>query len=194
MLLPEMAYYVGVITMSHAELLNIIKSRFSDNMDRHPDLAWTDVEERLKKDERKLKSLAAMEESGGEPDVVSLDQATGEFIFFDCSAESPQGRRNTCYDNAAYLSRVKKNVFPSGSALEMAAAMGIEVLTEDEYRDLQKLGAFDLKTSSWLKTPPEIRKLGGAIFADRRYDHVFVYHNSAPSFYGVRGFRGSLRV
>lgn len=180
--------------MSHAELLNVLQSRFLANMKRHPGLAWPDVEARLKASEHKLSSLAAMEESGGEPDVVGFDQATGEYSFYDCSAESPQGRRNTCYDDAAYLSRVKKNVFPAGSALEMAAAMGIEVLTEDEYRALQKLGEFDLKTSSWLKTPPAIRKLGGAIFADRRYDHVFVYHNSAPSFYGVRGFRASLRV
>jgi hypothetical protein len=174
------------------ELLKALKARFENNMNRHKGLDWAKVQASLEADPGKLWSLNEMERTGGEPDVVGLDTRTGEYIFVDCSAETPNDRRNVCYDRQALESR--KEAKPKDSALDMAAAMGIELLTEDQYRELQSLGNFDLKTSSWLKTPPEIRKLGGAIFGDRRYDHVFVYHNGASSYYGVRGFRGSLRV
>lgn len=174
------------------ELFGALKARFEKNMSRHKGLEWATVQARLEANPEKLWSLYEMERTGGEPDVVGYDKKTGEYIFYDCSAESPQGRRNVCYDRKALESR--KEFKPQDTAMDMAAAMGIEILTEDQYRALQKLGDFDTKTSSWLKTPPEIRKLGGAIFADRRYDHVFVYHNGASSYYGVRGFRGSLRV
>ncbi len=174
------------------ELLRTLKARFEKNINRHVGLAWDRVQEKLEAHTDKLWSLHEMERTGGEPDVVGRDDKTGETIFYDCSAESPIGRRNVCYDLEAQEGR--KTAKPEDSAVNMAAAMGIELLTEEQYRELQKLGAFDTKTSSWLKTPAEIRKLGGALFADRRYDHVFVYHNSAPSYYGVRGFRGSLRV
>lgn len=174
------------------ELLRTLKARFEKNINRHVGLAWDRVQEKLEAHADKLWSLHEMERTGGEPDVVGRDDKTGETIFYDCSAESPIGRRNVCYDLEAQEGR--KTAKPEDSAVNMAAAMGIELLTEEQYRELQKLGAFDTKTSSWLKTPAEIRKLGGALFADRRYDHVFVYHNSAPSYYGVRGFRGSLRV
>ena len=174
------------------DLLIALKARFEKNMNRHKGLEWADVQARLEGNVEKLWSLNEMERTGGEPDVVGYDKKTGEYIFYDCSAESPKGRRNVCYDHEALESR-KENK-PKDSAMDMAAAMGIEILTEAQYRELQELGSFDTKTSSWLKTPSEIRKLGGAIFADRRYDHMFVYHNSAPSYYGVRGFRGSLRI
>lgn len=174
------------------ELLRTLKARFEKNINRHVGLAWDRVQEKLEAHADKLWSLHEMERTGGEPDVVGRDDKTGETIFYDCSAESPIGRRNVCYDLEAQEGR--KTAKPEDSAVNMAAAMGIELLTEEQYRELQKLGAFDTKTSSWLKTPAEIRKLGGALFADRRYDTVFVYHNSAPSYYGVRGFRGSLRV
>jgi len=174
------------------ELLRALKARFEKNMHRHEGLEWAKVQARLEANAEKLWSLNEMERTGGEPDVVGYDKKTGEYIFYDCSAESPQGRRNVCYDREALESR--KEARPRDSALDMAAAMGIEILTEAQYRELQKLGNFDTKTSSWLKTPSAIRKLGGAIFADRRYDHVFVYHNGAPSYYGGRGFRGSLRA
>ena len=157
-------------------------------MNRHKDLEWTKVQAKLEAQPEKLWSLNEMERTGGEPDVVGTDNKTGETIFIDCSAESPKDRRNVCYDREALESR--KEHKPKDTAMDMAAAMGIEILTEEQYRELQKLGNFDTKTSSWLKTPPEIRKLGGAIFGDRRYDHVFVYHNGADSYYGVRGFRG----
>jgi hypothetical protein len=173
-------------------LLNTMKARFEKNMSRHSDLDWASVWTRLEAKPEKLWSLNEMESTGGEPDVVGQDQATGEFLFYDCSAESPNGRRNVCYDRQALDAR--KEHKPGNSALDMAAAMGIEILTEEQYRGLQKLGKFDTKTSSWVKTPPAIRKLGGAIFCDRRYEHVFVYHNGADSYYGGRGFRGSLRV
>lgn len=176
------------------KMLSTLKDRFEKNMNRHPGLEWAKVQARLEANPDKLWSLQEMENTGGEPDVVGHDQQTGEFIFVDCSAESPAGRRNTCYDRQGQDEREKKGVHPAGNALEMAAAMGIELLTEDQYRELQKLGEFDTKTSSWLQTPSDIRKQGGALFADRRYGHVFVYHNSAPSFYGARGFRGALRV
>jgi len=174
------------------ELLLALKARFEKNMNRHKGLEWANVQAKLEANIEKLWSLNEMERTGGEPDVVGHDKKTGEYIFCDCSAESPKGRRNVCYDREALESR--KVHKPKDSAMDMAAAMGIEILTEEQYRELQKLGSFDTKTSSWLKTPSKIRKLGGAIFADRRYDHVFVYHNSAPSYYGVRGFRGSLRI
>ena len=177
-----------------ADLLKVLQDRFVDNMNRHKGIDWSEVEAKLKANTEKLRSLHAMESTGGEPDVVGYDSVTGEFVFYDCSAETPKGRKNICYDREAQEVREKKGVYPAGNVIDMAAAMGIELLTEEQYRDLQKLGNFDTKTSSWVKTPSDIRKLGGAIFADRRYDHVFVYHNSAPSFYGVRGFRGSLRV
>ncbi len=174
------------------ELLRALKARFEENMNRHKGLEWAKVRAKLEASPEKLWSLNEMERTGGEPDVVDYDKKTGEYFFYDCSAESPKGRRNVCYDREALESR--KEAKPRDSAMDMAAAMGIEILTEEQYRALQKLGNFDTTTSSWLITPSKIRKLGGAIFADRRYDHVFVYHNGAPSYYGVRGFRGSLRV
>jgi hypothetical protein len=176
----------------HKELIRILKARFENNMNRHKGLEWAKIQAKLDANTEKLWSLNEMENTGGEPDVVGQDKNTGEFIFFDCSAESPRERRNVCYDHEALESR--KEFKPGDSAMNMAASMGIELLTENQYRELQKIGNFDLKTSSWLKTPSEIRKLGGAIFADRRYDHVFVYHNGAQSYYAVRGFRGSLMV
>ena len=163
-------------------------------MDRHEGLEWATMQEKLDALPEKLWSLYEMEMTGGEPDVVGHDKETDEYIFVDCSAESPEGRRNLVYDREAQEKREKKGVYPEGNVIDMAAAMDIEVLTEEQYRDLQKLGDFDTKTSSWVKTPSDIRNLGGAIFMDRRYDHIFVYHNSAPSFYSSRGFRGSLRV
>ena len=174
------------------ELLRGLRSRFEKNMNRHEGLAWSQVQGRLEADTEKLWSLYEMERTGGEPDVVGHDKQTGEYIFYDCSAESPKGRRSLCYDRAALDSR-KENK-PQGNAMEMAAAMGVELLTEEQYRELQKLGNFDNKTSSWVKTPSAIRKLGGALFCDRRYDTVFLYHNGAESYYAARGFRGALRV
>ena len=176
----------------HEELLGILKTRFTKNMQRHLGLVWVEVQAKLEANPEKLWSLKEMETTGGDPDVVGLDQKTGEYIYYDCSAESPKGRRNVCYDRAALDAR--KEFKPANSAVDMAAAMGIEMLTEEQYRELQMLGKFDTKTSSWLVTPAAIRKLGGAIFGDHRYDHVFVYHNGAESYYGARGFRGSLRV
>jgi hypothetical protein len=162
-------------------------------MDRHKGIEWAKIQSKLEADpDEKLFSLNEMERTGGEPDVVAYDKKTGEYIFFDCSPESPKGRRNVCYDREALDAR--KEHKPEDNAMDMAAAMGIELLTEDQYRELQKLGDFDTKTSSWVKTPSYIRKYGGAIFCDRRYDHVFMYHNGAESYYGARGFRGSLRV
>ena len=174
------------------ELLKTLKSRFEKNTHLHKGLKWADVESRLSSHPGQLWSLHEMEMSGGEPDVVGYDKKTGEFIFYDCSAESPKGRRSLCYDLKAWKER--KEHKPDNNALDVAADMGVEILTEEEYRNLQKLGKFDTKTSSWVKTPPEIRKHGGAIFCDRRYDHVFTYHNGAESYYAARGFRGSLRV
>lgn len=177
---------------SREELLQALKARFERNMSRHPGLAWADVKARLEASPGKLWSLHEMERTGGEPDVVGRDDATGEYHFVDCSAETPKGRTSVCYDREALDSR--KAHKPKASAIEMAADMGIELLSEDEYLALQKLGEFDTKTSSWLKTPPDIRKLGGALFGDRRYGRVFVYQNSAPCYYRVRAFRGSVRV
>jgi hypothetical protein len=179
-------------TKQRDELLTTLQARFEKHKERHKNLDWAKVQARLERNPEKLRSLSEMERTGGEPDVVGYDQATGEFIFYDCSAESPKGRRSICYDREALESR--KEHKPANSALDMAADMGIELLTVEEYRELQKLGEFDTKTSSWVKTPAEIRKLGGAIFCDRRYNTVFVYHNGVESYYAARGFRGSLRV
>ncbi len=174
------------------ELLRTLKARFEKNMNRHKGLEWAKVQAKLEANTEKLWSLNEMERTGGEPDVVGHDKKTGEYIFYDCSAESPKGRRSVCYDREALESR--KEHKPKNSAIDMAAAMGIELLTEEQYRELQKLGNFDTKTSSWIKTPADIRKLGGALFADYRYGNVFVYHNGAESYYAARGFRGSLRI
>ncbi len=176
----------------HEELLSTLNARFEKNMNRHQGLEWMKVQAKLEAHPEKLWSLYELERTGGEPDVVGHDQTTDEYIFYDCSPESPQGRRSLCYDRAALEAR--KEHKPQDSAMNMAETMGIELLTEEQYRALQKLGNFDTKTSSWVKTHAEIRKRGGAIFADRRYDHVFVYHNGADAYYGSRGFRGALRV
>ena len=172
------------------ELLRALKARFERNLNRHKGLEWAKVQAKLEANTGKLWSLNEMERTGGEPDVVGHDEKTGEYIFYDCSAESPKGRRKACYDREA----AEKREAPGGNVIDMAAAMGIELLTEEQYRELQKLENFDTKTESWVKTPSDIRKLGGALFADRRYGHVFVFHNSAPTWYSARGFRGSLRV
>ena len=174
------------------ELLSTLQTRFEKNMKRHKGIDWKTVQTKLKAKPEKLWSLNEMEKTGGEPDVTSHDKKTGEFIFIDCSAETPKGRRSICYDHEALESR--KEHKPENSAVQMAADMGVELLTEEQYRELQKLGSFDAKSSSWVKTPADIRKLGGALFCDLRYAHVFVYHNGAESYYGVRGFRGMLRV
>ncbi len=174
------------------DLLRELKARFEKAMNRHKSLEWAKVQAKLEANTEKLWSLYEMERTGGEPDVVGHDEKTGEYIFYDCSAESPKDRRNVCYDREALESR--KEHKPENNAIDMAAAMGIEILTEEQYRELQKLGKFDTKTQSWLKTPAEVRKLGGAIFGDRRYNRVFIYHNGADSYYAGRGFRGVLRV
>ena len=174
------------------ELLTVLKVRFEKNMSRHKGLDWAKVQDKLQADTGKLWSLHQMETTGGEPDVVGHDKKTGDYIFFDCSAESPKGRRSLCYDREALESR--KEHKPENNAIDMADAIGVEILTEEQYRDLQKLGNFDTKTSSWVRTPSNIRKLGGALFCDRRYDTVFVYHNGAESYYAARAFRGLLRV
>jgi len=174
------------------ELLNTLKARFEKNMARHKGIEWAKVLVRLEANPDKVRSLNEMENTGGEPEVVAYDNKTGEYIFFDCSAESPTGRRSLCYDRVALNSR--KEHKPKNSAMDMATAMGVELLTEAQYRELQQFGKFDLKTSSWVETPADIRKLGGALFCDRRYDTVFLYHNGAESYYAARGFRGSLRV
>jgi hypothetical protein len=174
------------------ETLAALQARFEKNMSRHKGIAWADVFAKLNAQPEKLWSLGEMESTGGEPDVIGFDKKAGEYLFVDCAAESPSGRRSLCYDREAWESR--KEARPANTALDMAAAMGVALLTEDEYRDLQKLGKFDLKTSSWVQTPAEIRKLGGAIFCDRRYNRVFTYHNGAQSYYGSRAFRGLLRV
>ena len=174
------------------ELLRALKARFEKNMDRHQGLEWAKVQARLDANAEKLWSLSEMERTGGEPDVVDHNKKTGEYIFYDCSAETPKGRRSLCYDREALESR-KENK-PKDNAMDMAAAMGIELLTEEQYRNFQNLGEFDTKTSSWLHTPSKIRELGGALFCDRRFDTVFVYHNGAESYFAARGFRGSLRV
>ena len=176
----------------HAELLGVLQFRFEKNLPRHPGLAWAKVQARLEASPGQLWSLSEMERAGGEPDVVGQEKKTGEYIFMDCSAESPKGRTSVCYDRAALDSRKEFN--PKNSAMDMAAAMGIELLTEEQYREFQQLGEFDAKSSSWVKAPADIRKLGGALYGDRRFGHVWVYHNGAQSYYSGRGFRGSLRV
>lgn len=178
--------------VQHDELLSVLEDRFEENMHRHAGLDWAGVQARLEARPAKMWSLHEMERTGGEPDVVGMDTATGEYIFMDCAAESPEGRRSLCYDRAALEAR--KKFKPENSALDMAESMGVEILDETQYRKLQELEKFDTKTSSWLKTPEDIREQGGAIFADFRYGHVFVYHNGAESYYAARGFRGSLRV
>jgi Protein of unknown function (DUF4256) len=174
------------------DLLRTLKARFEHNMNRHKDVQWSNLQAKLEANAEKLGSLHEMERTGGEPDVVSHDKRTGEYIFYDCSAESPKGRRSLCYDREALDAR--KEAKPKDSALDVASAIGIELLTEEQYRELQRLGNFDAKTSSWVKTPSAIRKLGGALFCDRRFDTVFVYHNGAESYYAARGFRGWLRI
>lgn len=181
-----------ILPADREELLNELKTRFEENMDRHKGLDWASVLAKLEADPAKLWSLNEMERTGGEPDVVALDEKTGEYVFYDCSPESPKGRRSLCYDRAAWESR--KEHKPASSAQEIAGEMGIRMLTEAEYKDLQSLGAFDTKTSSWLETPADIRSMGGAIFGDWRFGRVFVYHNGAESYYAARGFRASLRV
>jgi hypothetical protein len=176
------------------ELLTALQDRFENNMNRHNGLEWPKIQAKLEAHPEKLASLYAMESTGGEPDVVGYDKKTGEYIYYDCSEQSPQGRRSICYDREGQAEREKKGVHPAGNAVDLADKMGIELLNEDQYRELQKLGEFDTKTESWIQTPADIRKLGGALFCDRRYGHVFTFHNSAPSFYAARGFRGSLRV
>jgi hypothetical protein len=182
----------GLTSEQREELFSTLRTRFEKNKNRHKGLGWEQVQSRLEANAEKLWSLSEMERTGGEPDVVGHDKKTGEFIFYDCSPESPKGRRSLCYDREALDSR-KENK-PENSTIDMAAAMGIELLSEEQYRELQKLGNFDAKTSSWVKTPPEIRRLGGAIFADFRYGHVFIYHNGADSYYAARAFRGALKV
>lgn len=175
-----------------SSILKTLQTRFEKNKNRHKGLDWPAIQSKLEASSEKLWSLNEMEVTGGEPDVVGFDKKTGEYIFFDCSAESPKERRSLCYDREAWIKR--KEFKPADTAMDVAAAMGVEILTEDQYRELQKLGAFDLKTSSWIVTPANIRKLGGALFCDRRYDTVFTYHNGADSYYAARGFRGSLRI
>ncbi|QEN87151.1 DUF4256 domain-containing protein [Labrys sp. KNU-23] len=174
------------------DLLEVLQARFNANMKRHKSLEWAEVRARLEGNPEKLRSLDEMERTGGEPDVIGRDPETGDYVFCDCSAETPKGRRSLCYDRQALDER--KEHKPEGSAVDLAATMGVDLLTEEQYRSLQELEAFDLKTSSWVKTPAEIRKRGGALFCDRRYDHVFTYHNGASSYYAVRGFRGRLKV
>lgn len=192
--IPRVEINLDVSPERGDKLLKALEIRFENNMDRHKGLVWQEIQARLVAQPDKLSSLHAMEHTGGEPDVVDYDPETGEYLFCDCSVQSPQGRRSICYDGEAQAEREKKDVHPAGNAIELAAVMGIELLNEEQYRWLQQLGEFDTTTSSWIQTPIEIRELGGALFADRRYDHVFVYHNSAPSFYAARGFRALLRV
>jgi hypothetical protein len=192
--IPKVKVNLTLSPIEAEELLRKLKVRFEKNMNRHQGLEWAEIEAKLAAHPEKLASLKAMESTGGEPDVVGYDEKTAEYIFYDCSAQSPDGRRSICYDGEAQAEREKKGVHPAGNALDIAAEMGIALLNEEQYRALQELGEFDTTTSSWIETPADIRKLGGAIFADLRYGQVFVYHNSAPSFYSARGFRGSLRV
>ena len=192
--IPKVEFNLEPSPAEREQLLLTLKARFEEHVSRHQGVEWSSVQARLEAHPEKLSSLYAMESTGGEPDVVGYDEEMAEYVFFDCSEQSPEGRRKICYDGEGQEAREKKGVYPAGNAVDLAAAMGIELLDEDQYRYLQKLGAFDTKTESWLKTPSSVRALGGAIFGDRRYGRVFVFHNSAPSFYSARGFRGSLRV
>ena len=192
--IPKVEINLEISPEQAEELLQTLKVRFEENMNRHKGLEWPEIQAKLEARPEKLSSLNAMESTGGEPDVVGYDKKTGEYIFYDCSAESPEGRRSICYDGEGQEEREKKGVHPAGNAMGIATAMGIVLLNEDQYRELQKHGEFDTATSSWIQTPADIRKLGGAIFADCRFGHIFVYHNSAQSFYAARGFRGLLKV
>lgn len=192
--IPKVKVNLKVSQKQGEALLETLKLRFEENMQRHKGLAWANVQEKLETQPEKLSSLNAMETTGGEPDVVGYDQENDEYVFYDCSEQSPSGRRSICYDGEGEKERIKKGVHPGGNAVDLAAAMGIELLNEEKYHKLQKLGEFDTKTESWLNTPTAIREKGGAIFGDRRFDHVFVFHNTAKSFYAARGFRGALRV
>lgn len=192
--IPKVEVNLTVSPSQREELLSTLQERFENNMERHEGIEWNKVQAKLLDNVDKLSSLNAMETTGGEPDVVAYDEQTDEYIFYDCSAESPEGRRSICYDGDGQAAREKKGIFPGGNAVDLADSMGIELLSEVQYRRLQELGNFDTKTSSWIQTPADIRALGGAIFADFRFGHVFVYHNGAQSFYGARGFRGALRV
>lgn len=192
--IPKIEIHLALSAKQRVALLETLQARFEENMRRHKGLVWNNIQARLQAHPEKLASLYAMESTGGEPDVVGYDKKTGEYIFYDCAAQSPHARRSVCYDREGQNEREKEGIHPAGNALDLAAAMGIELLNEKQYRELQQLGEFDTKTESWLHTPDAIRKLGGALFGDRRYDHVFVFHNSARSFYAARGFRGALRV
>ncbi|MCL4265893.1 MAG: DUF4256 domain-containing protein [Anaerolineae bacterium] len=192
--IPKVEINLEVSPQQRVELFRDLKARFEKNRNRHKGLEWPKIQAKLEAQPEKISSLYAMESTGGEPDVVGYDKKVDEYIFYDCSEQSPIGRRSICYDGEAQAEREKKGVYPAGNAIDIAAAMGIELLDEDQYRGLQELGEFDTKTESWIQSPADIRKLGGAIFADRRYGHVFVFHNGAPSFYAARGFRGSLKV
>ncbi len=192
--IPKIEISLEISPKQREDLLKTLKVRFEKTMNRHEGLEWSKIQAKLEAQPEKLASLYAMESTGGEPDVVGYDKKTGEYIFYDCSAESPNGRRSICYDRKAQEEREKNDVHPAGNVIDLATAMGIELLNEDQYRALQQLGEFDTRTESWIQTPADIRKLGGALFCDRRYGHIFVFHNSAPSFYASRGFRGSLRV
>jgi len=192
--IPKVKVNLKVSQKQGEALLETLKLRFEENMQRHKGLAWANVQEKFETQPEKLSSLNAMETTGGEPDVVGYDQENDEYVFYDCSEQSPSGRRSICYDGEGEKERIKKGVHPGGNAVDLAAAMGIELLNEEKYHELQKLGEFDTKTESWLNTPTAIREKGGAIFGDRRFDHVFVFHNTAKSFYAARGFRGALRV
>ena len=192
--IPQVEINLEISPEQEQQLLEVLKLRFEKNAERHKGLEWAKVQAKLEAQPGKLSSLSAMESTGGEPDVVGYDEKTDEYILYDCSEQSPSGRRSICYDGEGEQARVKKGVHPGGNAVDLAAAMGVELLNEDQYRELQQMGEFDTKTESWLKTPAEIRDLGGAIYGNRRYNTVFVGHNSAPSFYAGRGFRGWLRV
>ena len=192
--IPRVEVNLEISAEQAEKLLKKLKQRFEKHMERHPGIEWAKVQAKLDAQSEKLSSLNAMDSTGGEPDVVGYDDKTGEYIFYDCAEQTPSERRSICYDGKGERERIKKGVHPGGNAVDLAAAMGIELLDEDQYYDLQKLGEFDTKTESWLKTPADIYNLGGAIYGNRRYNRVFIGHNSAPSFYSGRGFRGSLRV
>lgn len=192
--LQKIEINMEISTEQIEHLLDTLEDRFEKNMNRHKDLDWPKIQAKLQAHPEKLASLHAMEVTGGEPDVIGYDPATDKYVYCDCSKESPSGRRSICYDRAGQEERERKDVYPAGNAVDLAAAMGVDLLNEDQYRALQTIGEFDTKTESWIQTPADIRKLGGALFCDRRYGHVFVFHNSAPSFYAARGFRGLLTI